>query len=98
MIALEHRFLSDALHNADTSVIEIPRTNNRRATKAELEDMRMRINYGKGVVVGCVAAIMAAGRYFDDAWELCLQIKPTIYPACIPETWPTKAHYEEACK
>lgn len=98
MIAVEHRLIADALHNAEPDCILVPRCNNRKLTKAEAEDMRMRIQYGKGVVVGVVSALMSTGRSFDDAWSLCLEIKPEIYPACVPEGWPSAADYLAAAQ
>lgn len=86
--------LQDALHCTDwEDVIGVPRTNNRQVTKKQVAEMCERISFGRGLLVGLVAGLMANGASFDDAWQLCLKLKADIHVDCIPEGWPTARDY-----
>jgi len=47
--------------------------------------------YGRGIIVGCVSALMATGMTFDEAWLFIGGNIPTDYDeACVPDTWPLR--------
>ena len=57
---------------------------------------RANVAYGRGVLVGLVSGLMAAGMQFDDAWQLCLAQGLPILPDCIPPSWPSASNYQTA--
>jgi len=62
------------------------------------EDRVVNVAYGRGVLVGLVAGLIASGLQFDEAWKACLE-QVGSYPlleACIPPSWPSLGDYQEA--
>lgn len=81
--------LKDALHNVSPEEMGI-------AKLVGHQTYHSNVTYGRGVLVGLVAGLMAANMSFDDAWQLCLTQGCPIYPDCIPDSWPSEADYVEA--
>jgi hypothetical protein len=55
------------------------------------EDSGASVDYGKGVIVGMMAALMSTGKSFDVAWEIVRKSMPQNGRLeCIPATWPKK--------
>ena len=54
-----------------------------------------RTEYGKGIVVGSVAAFMSIGLNFNEAWKLVQEHLPNGWRAeCVPDCWPTPQRKE----
>ena len=56
------------------------------------------VAYGRGVLVGLVAGLIASGLHFDEAWKACLEQvgSYSLLKACIPLSWPCLEDYQAA--
>lgn len=87
-MTLDLTVLKDALHSA--SAEEIKRSG---------KGMRaFDIAFGRGILVGLVAGLMANGKSFDEAWELLLvqAMDSPLHEDCIPPRWPSLKDYLKA--